>query len=87
MYVLYILWLQIESYVSIRFDNIPSVSLLKETVQIPCQQMYIRAHLLAASFCKAKTSLMYGTTDIPVRSDMSRINFSAATAYRQITSP
>ena len=46
----------------------PSVAVL-----IPCQQMYIRAHLLAASFCKAKTSQMYGTTDIPVRSDTLRI--------------
>ena len=87
MYVLYILWLQIESYVSIRFGNIPSVSLLKETVQIPCRQMYIRAHLPAASFCKAKTSLMYGTTDIPIRSDTLSIYFCVATAYHKTYFP
>ncbi len=38
-------------------------------VQIPHQQMYIRIHLLMASFCNAKTSLLRGTTDILVRSD------------------
>ena len=31
--------------------------------------MYIRIHLLMASFCNAKTSLLRGTTDILVRSD------------------
>ena len=29
--------------------------------------MYIRVHLLTANFCYAKTSLLRGTTDIPVR--------------------
>jgi len=33
-------------------------------MQIHRQQMYIRVHLLTASFCCAKTSLLCGTTDI-----------------------
>ena len=34
------------------------------TTQMLCQQMYIRVHLLAASFCYAKTSLLPRNTAI-----------------------
>jgi len=42
----------------------------KETVQIHRQQMYIRVHLLTASFCCAKTSLLHGATAIRGGSEM-----------------
>ncbi len=34
------------------------------TTQMLCQQMYIRVHLLAASFCYAKTSLLPRNTAV-----------------------
>ena len=40
--------------------------------EITCSEVYLLSTLPNASFCYAKTSLLFGTTDIPVRSEIKR---------------